>query len=39
MKEDLIFLALALLTEALVPLQAGTNASVSKSLRNRLKLG
>ena len=34
MKNDLIFLALALITGALIPIQAATNAAFSKSIGN-----
>lgn len=34
MKSDLIYLALALVTGALIPIQAATNASFSKSIGN-----
>jgi transporter family-2 protein len=39
MKNELIFLALALLTGALIPMQAGTNAVFSKSVGNPLLTG
>jgi transporter family-2 protein len=39
MKNDVIFPALALLTGALIPLQAGTNAVFSKSVGNPLLTG
>ena len=39
MKNDLIFLALALITGALIPIQAATNAAFSKSIGNPLITG
>src|SRR5579875_2206885 len=39
MKNDLIFLAIALVTGALIPIQAATNASFSKSIGNPLLTG
>jgi transporter family-2 protein len=39
MKNELIFLALALLTGALIPIQAGTNAVFSKSVGTPLLTG
>lgn len=39
MKNDLIFLILALITGALIPIQAATNASFSKSIGNPLLTG
>jgi transporter family-2 protein len=39
MKNELIFLVLALLTGALIPMQAGTNAVFSKSVGNPLITG
>lgn len=39
MKNELLFLALALLTGALIPMQAGTNAVFSKSVGNPLLTG
>jgi transporter family-2 protein len=39
MKNDIIFLALALITGALIPIQAATNAMFSKSIGNPLLTG
>lgn len=39
MKNDLIFLALALITGALIPIQAATNAAFSKSIGTSLMTG
>jgi len=39
MKNDLIFLALALITGALIPIQAATNAAFSKSTGNPVLTG
>ncbi len=39
MKNDFIFLALALITGALIPIQAATNAAFSKSIGNPLVTG
>ncbi|MEP7375113.1 MAG: DMT family transporter [Chitinophagaceae bacterium] len=39
MKNDLIFLALALITGALIPIQAATNAAFSKSIGNPVLTG
>ena len=39
MRNDLIFLALALITGALIPIQAATNAAFSKSIGNPLITG
>ena len=39
MKNDIIFLALALITGALIPIQAATNAAFSKSIGNPLITG
>jgi transporter family-2 protein len=39
MKANLIFLALALVTGALIPIQASTNAAFSKSIGNPLTTG
>lgn len=39
MKNDLIYLALALVTGALIPIQASTNAAFSKSIGNPLITG
>lgn len=39
MKNDLIFLALALITGALIPIQAATNAAFSKTIGNPLITG
>ena len=39
MKNDLIFLALALITGALIPIQAATNAAFSKSAGNPVLTG
>ena len=39
MKNDIIFLSLALITGALIPIQAATNAAFSKSIGNPLITG
>ena len=39
MKNDIIFLSLALITGALIPIQAATNAAFSKSIGNPLVTG
>jgi transporter family-2 protein len=39
MKNDIIFLSLALITGALIPIQAATNAAFSKSIGNALITG
>ena len=39
MKSDLIYIVLALTTGALIPIQASTNASFSKSIGNPLITG
>ncbi len=39
MKNDMIFLALALITGALIPIQAATNAAFSKSIGNPIITG
>ena len=39
MKNDIIFLALALITGALIPIQAATNAAFSKSIGNPFVTG
>jgi len=39
MRNDIIFLALALITGALIPIQAATNAAFSKSIGNPLITG
>src|ERR1043165_2205222 len=39
MKNDIIFLALALITGALIPIQAATNAAFSKSIGNPIITG
>ncbi len=39
MKNDFVYLALALLTGALIPIQAATNAAFSKSIGNPVITG
>src|SRR6218665_2832463 len=39
MKNDLVYLGLALITGALIPIQAATNAAFSKSIGNPLTTG